>query len=704
MTPYQFGLLAGALAGLGAARFRHGPEAASRSGTVGLLAAAAGTAALTPAVGGPLSERVFDLAGLPGFAPVLGQLLLVVAAVAGGAHLLDRLDASGWVRYCVGLSAIATVVMLWQWISQSTLPAGTQADFRWFFVAFATALAVPQIGVLAAAIRYRGQHPAQWASILAAAATAGIAWCLCRGLVAGYAPAAEKIPGGALWVLAVTAGLGYWGGNLLARIDENQPAPEDTDSLDDEPDLEVSDEADVPELPAAGSARVINLGEARERATALATALSRQLADADRDTAVSVGVTGDDAYFCTADGLGFLPEGGAGADGLTPLIDAVPAEFIARWIGCAHPQMPLLAAAEQEHVEPFDAVATTGPGGNLDAEALEEAEAAVLDQPRSRTGAVPVSQAHAVFERLSREWDVDFTASRDVEAAVASARWTARPKDEYRGLWASELLLRAAEDLDSGDIDSARYELWCADQIPTLTAASIVPEAQAPARPAAPQPSRATLITAQIAKAAGTETSVAVAMDAAGNAVFATEQGLGYLPSGSQISENCTSLAMAANEAFLARWLGCRTPHVALLAAVDEGLIPAPSEILTTEDKLADPRAKKVTGGELAAALTVPAGPTVDRVRICAIDRADVDDAYRALVARFGFPADVPSTAWRAAQDQLWASEPSEGYLEAWGTYLVTAADAAIARADDSARYLLRNGLIVLSAAQRARV
>ncbi|KMV14856.1 hypothetical protein ACT17_28455, partial [Mycolicibacterium conceptionense] len=455
MTPFEFGLLAGVLAGLGAARLRHPADIASRSGTVGLLAAAAGTALLSSNVGVPVGTWIADLTGLSSTAPLLTHLLLIAAAVAGSVHLLGKLVEDIRVTYTtIALSSIAAAVMLWQWLAELAHPKlGVPADTRWYLVAFFTGLALPLLIVFVAAVRARTRSGYVWATVLAAGSAAGALWCAWRATAAVEPDLAAELPEWVGGLLIVITGVGLWAGNLMSRLTRpvEDEAPATLDALPaDTGDFPVVEPQPEPEpLP-----EPVDPEQARERAASVAAALSDALAEVGRDTAVAVGAIGDDLVFCTADGLGFLPEDGAGDPHLVPLITRVPSDFTAKWIGCAHPQMPLLAAAEQGHVPEFDATVTIGPGGDLSTSEIDGIERAILSAPRSRTDSVAVSETYAVLDRLRRDWNADLDADPAERATkTAEARWTMWPDLDYPKRWAAELLARAAADLDTGDVD-----------------------------------------------------------------------------------------------------------------------------------------------------------------------------------------------------------------------------------------------------------
>ncbi|MFZ2237978.1 MAG: hypothetical protein WAV90_00385, partial [Gordonia amarae] len=159
MTTYQFALLTGLLAGLGGARLRASAGRPSRSGTVGLLAAAAAVLLLSPGVGPAVENQVRDVSGLVGLTVLFAHLLLLGAAAATAWHLLVRLEVDERCRPVVtGLVGVAATVMLWRWLVTGGMPAlVSSTDQRWYLVAFFCGLAIPAIAVFAAALWARSR-------------------------------------------------------------------------------------------------------------------------------------------------------------------------------------------------------------------------------------------------------------------------------------------------------------------------------------------------------------------------------------------------------------------------------------------------------------------------------------------------------------------------------------------------------------------
>lgn len=191
-------------------------------------------------------------------------------------------------------------------------------------------------------------------------------------------------------------------------------------------------------------------------------------------TAAAVGVKGTDAVFVTSDGLGFLLPDMKAAAHLRPLITAVPDEFVSRWIGCEQPWRPLLDAIERRYVGPFDAIVTTDPEAAshgvlvLTDEQIGAVNIAACSAPRWEFDAVDAADVDDVLTYLCQVWGPPTAAPADLERNAAEARWSGdvHAAGTYARAWVRYLLSAAMVDLQSGDLDDARYALRSALRIP----------------------------------------------------------------------------------------------------------------------------------------------------------------------------------------------------------------------------------------------
>lgn len=720
------------------------------------------------------------------------RLLLIAAIAAWCVHLLALLRADR--RVIVGSVLVGTVsaaVLLWQWLPLATAPLGAPAsDLRWYHLAFTAGVGLPQLAVLVSALRPR-RVDQRWPGVAAAAAIAGVAWSIWLALLVFAADAVSVIPTWVGWSVAAIAAVGYWWASTQARseelvilplgehYDENHDAEhEDIDGpgadhdellprlttdheLEDvpapqalpapvpdpataveiapapepEPEPELSPE---PEEPA-------DTDTARKRASAVAVALATQLDKAGRGTAVAVGAARDRRLvFVTADGLGYLPEGGGGASDLVPLITLVPDDFIRAWLGCAHPQMPLLAAEEQGYIPALLAMVTVSADGDLMGIGLEESDEsdpAVLELPRGRTDSVPISTAHAALAELRHTWSLDdkeTATTQELADLVTAARWTTWPNPDYPSRWIAELASHTTRDFETGNVDAAQYSLASAKRIPppadseavvtppaqtTQTSPALAPAAPVPLPPMQPQmpqpvavtrvqppvptdtavevPARRALsIIATLADQIPGSADIAVALASDGTAVFCTSDGLGYLPSGARASHLVAPLAALVDDEFAAQWLGCVQPHRPLLAAIDYGLIPPATELVTISQDVSDPRVRGLSNAALAAADRLEFTESRD---VFAPNTVDIDRVLNSLTARLGLPGLELDAARRQAEALCWTDATDPRYITAWSRYLQVEATAAVEAGDLGAvRYILGNATLVLSAEAKA--
>jgi hypothetical protein len=189
---------------------------------------------------------------------------------------------------------------------------------------------------------------------------------------------------------------------------------------------------------------------------------------------VAVGLSGLRAVVATADGLGFLWPGVKAPANLMPLITAVPDRFVQRWMGCAHPWRPLIAAAEAGLIAPLDAVVSTDPSAAQDGvlvvspAEIDDVNAAPATRDRHTFDAVDIEDVDAAFEHLSGVWGRLGDSPDTLAAALSQLRWTSPDggRDRYIAAWMQYLCAAALADLRSGDIDSARYVLRNALRVP----------------------------------------------------------------------------------------------------------------------------------------------------------------------------------------------------------------------------------------------
>ena len=192
-------------------------------------------------------------------------------------------------------------------------------------------------------------------------------------------------------------------------------------------------------------------------------------------TEIAVGVSPTIAVFVTSDGLGFIPPGVRAAAHITPLINQVPSDFIARWLGCDQPWRPLLEAAAINLVGPFEAVATTDSGASafgvlaLTPAEIESVNITAGAKDRWFFDAVDAQDVQPALTYLESVWGRPLSSALDLENQAAQARWTG---DAGPGLyprrWARYLIAAAVADLAAGDIDDARYALRCGLRIPEI--------------------------------------------------------------------------------------------------------------------------------------------------------------------------------------------------------------------------------------------
>lgn len=196
-------------------------------------------------------------------------------------------------------------------------------------------------------------------------------------------------------------------------------------------------------------------------------------------TEVAVGVSAGEVVFVTSDGLGFLPLEMKAAPHLKPLITAVPDEFVSRWIGCDQPWRPLLEAAGQRMVGPFDAVVATDPDAEsqgvlaLTAEQVDAVNIAAGSAQRWELDSIDADDVDDVVAYLCQVWGRPVQAPMDLEDAAVSSRWRGDRNGAapYARVWARYLLSAGMADLQAGDTNDARYMLRSALRVPQLVGA-----------------------------------------------------------------------------------------------------------------------------------------------------------------------------------------------------------------------------------------
>lgn len=194
-------------------------------------------------------------------------------------------------------------------------------------------------------------------------------------------------------------------------------------------------------------------------------------------TTVAVGLSGSQAVFATSDGLSFLAPGVKAPAHLTPLITAVPDRFVDRWLGCAQPWRPLLAAAEVGLIAPLDSLVSTDLSASqqgvlvLSAADVDEVNAAPATKERHAFDAIDTGDIEDVFDYLCGVWGGPSVAPAELLERAVTARWSGDGlgRERYAQTWVRYLLSAALVDLQAGDLDNARYCLRNALRVPAAT-------------------------------------------------------------------------------------------------------------------------------------------------------------------------------------------------------------------------------------------
>lgn len=194
-------------------------------------------------------------------------------------------------------------------------------------------------------------------------------------------------------------------------------------------------------------------------------------------TTVAVGLSGSQAVFATCDGLSFLAPGVKAPTHLTPLITLVPDRFVDRWLGCAQPWRPLLAAAEVGLIAPLDSLVSTDLSAAqqgvlvLSAADVDEVNAAPATTERHAFDAIDTDDIEAVFDYLCGVWGRPSVAPAELLERAGKVRWSGDGlgRERYAQTWVRYLLSAALVDLQVGDLNNARYCLRNALRVPMTT-------------------------------------------------------------------------------------------------------------------------------------------------------------------------------------------------------------------------------------------
>lgn len=194
---------------------------------------------------------------------------------------------------------------------------------------------------------------------------------------------------------------------------------------------------------------------------------------------------------------------------------------------------------------------------------------------------------------------------------------------------------------------------------------------------------------------AGIPTEAVVGVNNSG-AVFATSDGLGFIPEGVRLASHVNPLINLVPDEFIVRWLGCDQPWRALLEAVGQRFV-GPFDAIVATDPEAEPQGVTVLTGTQIDAVNIAAGNT-DRWSFDAVHEADIADALAALTVVWGAPKLRPDDAFNEVIARRWRGDRNgdRAAIGAWARYLVAAAATASAQhKDKDASYLLRVALRV---------
>lgn len=192
----------------------------------------------------------------------------------------------------------------------------------------------------------------------------------------------------------------------------------------------------------------------------------------------------------------------------------------------------------------------------------------------------------------------------------------------------------------------------------------------------------------------GYTTHIAVGVSG-GTILFATSDGLGFLPPGVRCPRGVAPLISRVPESFVSRWLGCDQPWRPLLEAAELGIVEEFDAVVSTDTGGVTEQVLAVTDEQLSA-VNASSG-SQERWDIDAIDAEDLDPVLLALDQAWQRPrssaADLENLVWRSR----WNGDSGPGdYPQRWAHYLLAAARSDIAAGDvDDARYALRTALRV---------
>lgn len=190
----------------------------------------------------------------------------------------------------------------------------------------------------------------------------------------------------------------------------------------------------------------------------------------------------------------------------------------------------------------------------------------------------------------------------------------------------------------------------------------------------------------------GMTTEVAVGVNATG-AVFATSDGLGFLPPATRAAGHLTPLITQVPEEFTARWLGCNQPWRPLQEAAEAGLV-GPFDAVVTTDSAGEMFGVLAMGSEDIAAVNITAG-SQDRWHFDAVAAEDISPVLEHLILVWGRPTQSALDLESKVHGARWSGATASSlYPRRWAHYLIAAALSDLAAGDTGdARYALRSAL-----------
>jgi hypothetical protein len=138
----------------------------------------------------------------------------------------------------------------------------------------------------------------------------------------------------------------------------------------------------------------------------------------------------------------------------------------------------------------------------------------------------------------------------------------------------------------------------------------------------------------------GIFTGVAVEIRGSEAPVFATSDGLGFLPPEMKADGHLRPLVTAVPDDFMLRWLGCDQPWRPLLEAAGLGMV-GPFDAVVATDPAAGTHGVLVLTTEQVDAVNITGG-SAQRWELDAIDVGDVDDVVAYLCRVWGRPVQAP--------------------------------------------------------------